>query len=200
MTPPLPSSAFDISTSSSDSSCPFCHIAQTYPPFSPLSPPPSTSPLVSPTLTSPAPQTFVVLSTPLLIAFLDIMPLSQGHLLLCPRSHAPKLTDASASEARELGYYLRILSAAVARATDVKDWNVVQNNGMAAAQVVEHMHFHVIPRPGMRVKERFTSTMFGRGQREDLEEDEGAELAGMIRECVGEVLKEEGERERNGKL
>ncbi|KAK4450798.1 HIT domain-containing protein [Podospora aff. communis PSN243] len=200
MAPPLPSSTFDTITSNSDASCPFCHIAITYPPFSPLSPPPSSSPVVSPTLTSPSPQTFVVLSTPLLIAFLDIMPLSPGHLLLCPRSHAPKLTDASASEARELGYYLRILSGAVARATGVKDWNVVQNNGMAAAQVVEHMHFHVIPRPGLRAKERFTSTMFGRGQREELDDEEGEELAGRIRECVAEVLKEEGGRERKGKL
>ncbi|KAK0645741.1 HIT-like domain-containing protein, partial [Cercophora newfieldiana] len=81
------------------------------------------------------------------IAFLDIMPLSPGHILLCPRSHAPKLTDVSPSEARELGYHLRIISSAVVRATGVSDWNVVQNNGKAAAQVVEHAHFHVIPRP-----------------------------------------------------
>lgn len=188
---PLPSSSFDDTTLSDPSDCPFCHIAASYPPYDPVYPPSPDSQLLSPTRSSPSPQTYLVLSTPLLVAFLDIMPLSPGHILLCPRSHAPKLTDVSPAESHELGYYLRILSQAVVRATGVTDWNVVQNNGKAAAQVVEHMHFHIIPRPGLRAKERFTSTMFGRGQREDLDEGEGEELAGRIRVCVGEVLRME---------
>ncbi|KAL2121123.1 hypothetical protein VTJ04DRAFT_5150 [Mycothermus thermophilus] len=177
-----------------DPNCPFCHIAATYPPYDPAHPPPSTSPLISPDRTSPNPSTFLLLSTPTLIAFLDIMPLSQGHLLLCPRAHRPKLTDVSPSEAAELGRYLPILSAAVSKATGVNDWNVVQNNGAAAAQVVPHMHFHVIPRPELRDKrsERFTSTMFGRGQRDELDDDEGVVLAERIRREVSEVVRAEG--------
>ena len=123
------------------------------------------------------------------------MPLSPGHLLLCPRRHAAKLTDVYSDEAAELGRYLRILSEAVTRATGIKDWNVVQNNGAAAAQVVEHMHFHIIPRPGLREKERFTSTMFGRGRREDLDEEEGEVLAARIRGEIKKVVGEEDERE-----
>lgn len=188
--PPTP---FDPSLQSSPwdpSSCPFCRIAATYPPYDPSDPPPPTSPIVDPDATSPDPATFVVLSTPRLIAFLDIMPLSAGHVLLCPRAHRPKLTDAMPAEAAEAGRFLRVLSAAVARATGVGDWNVVQNNGAAAAQVVPHMHFHVIPRPELRDRgrERFTATMFGRGQREDLDEEEAASLAGEIRAAVAEVL------------
>lgn len=196
-------------------SCPFCHIASTYPPYDPASPPrpplpptvsssslPSTS-ILNPEATSPQPQTFIVLSTPYLVAFLDIMPLSRGHVLLCTRSHRAKLTDVTPREAQELGRYLRVLSAAVSRATGVQDWNVVQNNGAAAAQVVPHMHFHVIPRPELREKgrERFTSTMFGRGMREDLDEEEAAPLAERIREMVRVVVEEEQqeeERERDG--
>jgi diadenosine tetraphosphate (Ap4A) HIT family hydrolase len=128
----------------------------------------------------------------LLVAFLDILPLSLGHVLLCPRRHAPKLTSATNPEAAAMGVYLRILSAALVRATGVKDWNVVQNNGAAAAQVVPHMHFHIIPRPDLTGRrERFTSTMFGRGQREELDEDEGVVLAEKIRAAVGEILREE---------
>ncbi|KAK3323863.1 HIT-like domain-containing protein [Cercophora scortea] len=118
------------------------------------------------------------------------MPLSQGHVLLCPRTHRRKLTDATPAEAAELGRYLRVLSAAVGAATGVADWNVVQNNGAAAAQVVPHMHFHVIPRPELRSRgaERFTATMFGRGQREELDEEEAAPLAESIRVAVAEVV------------
>lgn len=97
---------------------------------------------------------------------------------------------------------MRVLSAAVSRATGIKDWNVVQNNGAAAAQVVPHCHFHVIPRPELRDKraERFTSTMFGRGQRGELDDGEGEVLAGEIRRAVGEVLKEDHREEERAKL
>ena len=196
-----PSSQFDPGvTTPSDEPCPFCVIAKTYPAFDPTEPPHQSAPSLNPEATSPAPATFVVLSTPLLVAFLDILPLSTGHLLLCPRSHRPKLTDVSATESEALGYYLRILSKAVTKVTGVVDWNVVQNNGAAAAQVVHHMHFHVIPRPELNVRnggkgrERFTSTMFGRGMREELDEEEASLLAQKIREAVAELLREEKPR------
>lgn len=129
------------------------------------------------------------------------MPLSPGHLLVCPRPHRPKLSDVSHHEAQELGGYLRILSKAMIRATGIEDWNVVQNNGAAASQVVPHMHYHIIPRPEIRASGRHSEsfTMFGKGMREELDDDEAAKLAGRFRTCVAEVLKEEEEemRERN---
>lgn len=204
--PPAPSSPnsssqFDSSTHSEETPCPFCNISNAYDPYDPASPPSSTSASLSPEATSPAPSTFVVLSTPLLIAFLDILPLSHGHVLLCPRRHASKLTSVTNAEAAAMGVYLRLLSAALVRVTGVKDWNVVQNNGAAAAQVVPHMHFHIIPRPDLTGRrERFTSTMFGRGQREELDEEEGAVLAERIRGAVGEILREEEKEGEKPKL
>ncbi|KAI1804918.1 HIT-like protein [Daldinia bambusicola] len=179
------------SSSSSTESCPFCAIAQSYPPFPPSSPPPSSSPSLSPSKL--APPAFVVLSTPSLVAFLDIMPLSPGHLLLCPRPHRRKLTDVAPREAAELGLHLRLLSAALVRATGVPDWNVVQNNGAAAAQVVNHVHYHLIPRPEIRASGRFSEsfTMFGRGVREELDDDEAAALAEKVRRSVAELLEME---------
>ncbi|POR34650.1 Nitrilase and fragile histidine triad fusion protein NitFhit [Tolypocladium paradoxum] len=178
---------FDASPPPTHDACPFCDIAAAHQPYDPLHPPSA----LSAELTSPS--SFVVLSTPALIAFLDIMPLSPGHLLLCPRPHRPKLTDASPPEARELGAYVRVLSAALARATGVEDWNVVQNNGAAAAQVVPHMHFHLIPRPEIRASGRFREsfTMFGRGRREELDDDEAERLAEEVRRQVAAVLKED---------
>ncbi|GAB0132320.1 hypothetical protein EsDP_00000760 [Epichloe bromicola] len=176
--------------------CPFCIIPAVHAPYDPLHPPSS----IEPGLTTPA--SFVVLSTPLLIAFLDIMPLSRGHLLLCPRAHRHKLTDVTRRESLQLGNYVRILSAALARATGVEDWNVVQNNGAAAAQVVPHVHYHIIPRPEIRAsgKLRESFTMFGRGQREELDDEEAGELADRIRKEVALVLREEGEEEGEAKL
>ena len=209
--PPIPSSNFDPghpqhphnNNHHTSADCPFCHISAVFPPYNPAHPPPPTSALLSPELTSPQAAAFVVLSTPHLVAFLDIMPLSVGHVLLCPRPHRPKLTDVSPAESAELGRYLRILSAAVVRATGVADWNVVQNNGAAAAQVVPHMHFHVIPRPELRDQrsERFTATMFGRGQRDELDEEEAVELAERVRRAVAEIVcGDDGDGEGGAKL
>lgn len=213
MAPPVPDAAFDHPEPSnpasnstveddSASNCPFCRIAALYKPYDPTSPPAPDSPLLSPTKADPNPETYVLLSTPDVIAFLDIMPLSRGHLLLCPRRHAPKLTGTTAHEARELGYYLRVLSAALGRATGVEDWNVVQNNGAAAAQVVPHMHYHVIPRPEIRAQGRWSEkfTMFGRGQRSDLDAEDGEQLAGRVRAEVARVLGEEKAAAAKGKL
>lgn len=174
---------------STDLPCPFCAIAAAHKPYDPASPPRT----ISPTLTTPA--SFILLSTPTLIAFLDILPLSRGHLLISPRRHRPKLTDATPSEARRLGAAARILSRAVGRATGVEDWNVVQNNGAAAAQVVPHVHYHVIPRPEIRASGRMREsfTMFGRGTREELDDEEAEVLAGRIREEVAKIMAEEGE-------
>ncbi|KAI0914965.1 HIT domain-containing protein [Ustulina deusta] len=188
---------FDPTVLPSDNSCPFCSIAQTYAAFPPEHPPAPDSPELDPSKLAPA--SFVVLSTPMLMAFLDIMPLSHGHLLLCPRSHKPKLSDVSPEEAAQLGSYLRILSKALSQTTGVYDWNVVQNNGAAAAQVVNHVHYHLIPRPEIRASGKFREsfTMFGRGQREDLDDDEAIELAAKLRANIAAVLEEEASR---GKL
>ncbi|KAM0286415.1 hypothetical protein ACHAQH_000841 [Verticillium albo-atrum] len=189
---------FDAGVETADSNCPFCAIADTFSPYDPLEPPLDHE--MDPSQTAPA--SFVVLSTEKLVAFLDIMPLSRGHLLLCPRAHRPKLTDASEIEAAELGRYLRTLSRALARVTGVEDWNVVQNNGAAAAQVVMHMHYHLIPRPEIRASGRFSEsfTMFGRGKREELDDDEAEVLARELREAVAEVLREEADERQKSKL
>ncbi len=171
--------------------CPFCYISESFPPYEPLHPP--RGPPLSRAPASDAtdhPDAFILLSTPLLVAFLDIAPLARGHLLLCPRQHRAKLTDATPDEANELGSWLRIVSAALVRSTGVADWNIVQNNGAAAAQVVHHAHFHIIPRPEIREQGRWREqfTMFGRGSRTTLDEDDATALAARIRDSIAEVL------------
>ena len=105
---------------SSSSSCPFCNIAAHFPP--------SSNP--DPDHERVSPSAFVVLSTPLCLAFLDIMPLSPGHLLVTTRKHHDKISDVTEEESMELGLWLPRLSRVLAQVTGVWDWNIVQNNGM----------------------------------------------------------------------
>lgn len=101
-------------------------------------------------------------------------------------------------EARELGEWLPRLSRALASVTGVWDWNIVQNNGAAAAQVVPHVHFHIIPRPALTPELRNKSfTMFGRGQRSEIDDDEAAELAKNLRE---ELIRQKADVHSKAKL
>jgi diadenosine tetraphosphate (Ap4A) HIT family hydrolase len=95
-----------------------------------------------------------------------------------------------------VGYYLPILSRAISSHLNCSDYNIVQNNGLRAAQVVPHVHFHIIPRPESRLPSvnARSWTMFGRGLREDLDWDEAEELARGFRSSVRtEIRKIEGE-------
>jgi len=80
-------------------------------------------------------------------AFLDIAPLSPGHVLVVPKEPAPTLDLLSEESAAAVGRVLPRIARAVMAATGTRDYNVLQNNGVAAHQAVPHVHFHVIPKP-----------------------------------------------------
>ena len=80
------------------------------------------------------------------LAFLDIGPLSEGHCLVIPKSHAVTIDQMSGQEVAACTRLLPKLSAAVREATGVEGWNILQNNGKISGQAVDHVHFHIIPR------------------------------------------------------
>ncbi|KAI2055878.1 Adenosine 5'-monophosphoramidase [Ophidiomyces ophidiicola] len=77
------------------------------------------------------------------LAFLDIQPLSRGHALVIPKFHGAKLTDIPDQDLTEL----LPVAKKIAVALDASDFNILQNNGRIAHQVVDHVHFHMIPKP-----------------------------------------------------
>jgi histidine triad (HIT) family protein len=80
------------------------------------------------------------------LAFLDIGPLSRGHLLVIPKEAKATLGELSDDAAADLGRVLPRLCRAVCESTGATSYNVLQNNGADAHQAVMHVHFHVIPR------------------------------------------------------
>ena len=80
------------------------------------------------------------------LAFLDISPLSRGHVLVIPKEPAETLDQLSDDSAAAIGRVLPRLSRAVLAATGARHFNVLQNNGAPAHQAVFHVHFHIIPR------------------------------------------------------
>ncbi|KAI6082781.1 HIT-like domain-containing protein [Hypoxylon rubiginosum] len=82
------------------------------------------------------------------LAFLDINPLSQGHALVIPKAHGAQLTDLDEESLQDL-LPVAVKVAKASKIIDPKfaDFNMLQNNGKLAHQEVDHVHFHMIPKP-----------------------------------------------------
>lgn len=114
----------------------------------------------------------------LVLAFLDVRPLSPGHTLVVPKEPAETLDGLSERSAEAIGRVLPRICRAVVAATGVRDYNVLQNNGIAAHQAVFHVHFHVIPKPSQSLGLRIGWPAAA------LDEKEGRKLAEKIRRSI----------------
>lgn len=114
----------------------------------------------------------------IVVAFLDIGPLSRGHLLIVPREQQANLHELSDASAAALGRAIPRVAAALVRATGCRAYNVLVNNGVEAGQVVMHVHVHVIPHfeDGSGLRKEWRA---GR-----LDATEGAALAASIRAAL----------------
>jgi histidine triad (HIT) family protein len=82
----------------------------------------------------------------LVLAFLDIGPLAEGHLLVIPKEHAERLEDMPSETLAHLARQLPTLARVVLRVTGAAGYNLLQNNGRVSGQEIPHVHFHIIPR------------------------------------------------------
>lgn len=80
------------------------------------------------------------------LSFLDIGPISDGHTLVIPKKHFDKLHDCPPELLGQVSSRLGGIARAVVAATGADGYNVLCNNGRAAGQLVYHVHFHIIPR------------------------------------------------------
>jgi len=80
------------------------------------------------------------------IAFLDINPCAAGHTLVIPKLEVERLEDLPETQTMSLMRTIQQVAKAVSTTFDGVDYNLILNNGVNAGQVIEHIHFHVLPR------------------------------------------------------
>ena len=80
------------------------------------------------------------------MVFLDKYPVVRGHTLVIPKTHYATLQQMNPKSVGELFSLVPVVAGAVMNATHTSAFNVGQNNGHAAKQVVPHVHVHIIPR------------------------------------------------------
>jgi histidine triad (HIT) family protein len=114
----------------------------------------------------------------LVLAFLDLGPLSRGHTLVIPKEPAETLDQLSADSAAAIGRVLPRLCRAVKAVSGCQAYNVLENNGPLAHQAVPHVHFHIIPKFDDK------SGLGVRWPSSKLDPSEGEELAKRIRTAL----------------
>ena len=108
------------------------------------------------------------------LSFLDIGPISDGHTLVIPKRHFEKLHECPAELLGQVFNRIGKLAGAVAAAMNSDGYNLLCNNGRAAGQLIDHLHFHIVPRNiGDGVFNRWPSFKYEDGKIE--------EVAGAIR-------------------
>ncbi|HEV2415606.1 MAG TPA: HIT family protein [Candidatus Dormibacteraeota bacterium] len=80
------------------------------------------------------------------VAFMDIQPITQGHMLVVTREHAVLMTDASEPAAMRAFRVARKLAGAARQILGASGINLLVMDGETAFQDVPHFHVHVIPR------------------------------------------------------
>jgi histidine triad (HIT) family protein len=80
------------------------------------------------------------------VAFMDIMPQAEGHVLVIPKEGGETIFDISDAAAAALIKTTKKVAAAVKKVTNAPGIMLAQLNGPAAGQTVFHVHFHIIPR------------------------------------------------------
>ncbi len=80
------------------------------------------------------------------LAFMDVMPQADGHVLVVPKEEAENLFDLSPAGAAAMMATTQRVAKAVKKGLDTPGLMIAQLNGSPAGQSVFHVHFHIIPR------------------------------------------------------
>jgi len=79
------------------------------------------------------------------LAFMDVMPQTDGHVLVIPKEAASTLYELSDEAALACIKTVKHVGQAVQKAMQINGSTVFQHNGKDAGQTVPHFHIHVIP-------------------------------------------------------
>lgn len=93
---------------------------------------------------------FKLIETKLSYSFLDIQPTAEAHCLVIPKYHGAKLHNIPDEYLADIlpvvKKLTKVLKLDANNSPEGEGYNVLQNNGRIAHQLVDHVHFHLIPK------------------------------------------------------
>jgi histidine triad (HIT) family protein len=110
----------------------------------------------------------IVYEDDFVLAFLDIKPLSKGHMLVIPKEHYVDIIDIPKELFAKMASIVQPISVAIKKYANADGISLITQNGKAAGQEVFHIHTHIIARfDGVKLG-RFDETVIA--ERASLEE------------------------------
>ena len=79
------------------------------------------------------------------LAFMDVMPMTEGHCLVIPKAPSRGLLDADPEVLGQIVAVVQEIARAAVAATGADGFQVRQYNEGAGGQTVFHLHFHILP-------------------------------------------------------
>jgi len=80
------------------------------------------------------------------LSFMDINPISKGHLLVIPKQHAENIWEIAEEDLIAIHRTAKKVAHALAKSIHPEGIACLQLNGAAVGQVVMHYHLHLVPR------------------------------------------------------
>ncbi|MGL4799354.1 MAG: HIT family protein [Cellulosilyticaceae bacterium] len=77
---------------------------------------------------------------------LDRFPASKGHMLILPKMHMKDIFELDEQVGAKLYPLAKKMAQLLKNRLSVEGVNIVQNNGIAAGQTIDHFHLHLVPR------------------------------------------------------
>jgi histidine triad (HIT) family protein len=111
------------------------------------------------------------------LAFMDVMPQADGHVLVLPKAPARNLLDAASADLATTIATVQKVARAVKTAMKADGLTIQQFNEAAGGQSVFHLHFHVLP--------RWDGVPLRRHRGEMVPKDALADHARKIRDALG---------------
>jgi len=79
-----------------------------------------------------------------IVCFLDVNPISAGHVLVCPKAHVSGFSDLPDALVSKIFCFGKRIASAIERAPTIDGVSILQNNG--SFNELGHFHLHVFPR------------------------------------------------------
>lgn len=91
-------------------------------------------------------QNRIIASNELAFAFPTNIPITPGHVLICPKRVVRTVYELTTEEISKMFELMRTLRGAIQTTFGVTGFNYAWNEGGAAGQSVPHVHIHMVPR------------------------------------------------------
>lgn len=89
---------------------------------------------------------FIIYEDEKTLAFLDIMPVTKGHILIIPKIHSDNFLESNETDTLAVIKTAKVITSKLNELLNTNNFNLLINNGVNAGQTIYHFHCHIIPR------------------------------------------------------